>query len=226
MAQIKICGITREEEVSWLNEAGVDYAGFVIFEKSKRNIGIPKAERLMAGFRPGIRKIAVTVSPDAPCLLALQEAGFDAVQIHGEMMACRPEGFVLPIWRAANISSSGEMEECLRECSGYAAQGGWNVEAFLIDAKEYGSGKTFGWETSGTAAAAWDAFRQRLNEMQIRFALAGGLNPSNVADGIRLFDPDIVDVSTGVEREDGHGKDLAKIRAFVTEVRSMADNRK
>ena len=60
--EIKICGITAMEEARWLNEAGADYAGFVFYEKSKRNILIADAVEIKKCLDPSIRTVAVTVS--------------------------------------------------------------------------------------------------------------------------------------------------------------------
>ena len=53
-----------------------------------------------------------------------------------------------------------------------------------------------------------------------KLVLAGGLTPSNVAEGIRIFTPDIVDVSSGVEKDYGSGKDEEKIKQFVRKVKN------
>lgn len=55
VSKIKICGITRACEAEWLNEADVDYAGFVFYEKSKRNISIAKAKEIAKKLKPDIK---------------------------------------------------------------------------------------------------------------------------------------------------------------------------
>ena len=63
--KIKICGITTEEEVKWLNQANVDYAGFVLFfEKSKRNVSLERAKELLKVLDGSITPVAVTVEPE------------------------------------------------------------------------------------------------------------------------------------------------------------------
>ena len=63
MAKIKICGITRESETEVLNRMQVDYAGFVFFEKSKRNVSIEQAKEIKKHLKPSIKTVAVTVNP-------------------------------------------------------------------------------------------------------------------------------------------------------------------
>ena len=83
--KIKICGITKEAEAEYLNEAQVDYAGFVFYEKSKRYITPLDASEVMKRLNPNIKKIAVTVSPDANLINQIQTYNFDVIQIHKEL---------------------------------------------------------------------------------------------------------------------------------------------
>ena len=82
--KIKICGLTRPEEAYFLNEYKVDFSGFVFYEKSKRNVSIDRAKEIMNALDTDIKKVAVTVSPDAALVSSIEEAGFDILQIHGD----------------------------------------------------------------------------------------------------------------------------------------------
>lgn len=214
MPRIKICGITKLEETEYLNQNRVDYAGFVFFEKSKRNISISQAEELISRLDKSIQKTAVTVNPDAELVRRIEQAGFDLLQIHGNLDEAVLKTCRLPIWRAVNISSLKEAKEQLeRECAFENMQ----ITGYVVDGAEYGSGRTFRWETTGKSAEA-AAFTELLQRMKEKtFVLAGGLRAENVSEGIRIFSPDVVDVSSGVEGENGKEKD--KIENFVKEVR-------
>lgn len=83
MTKIKICGITGEDEIAALNETGVDYAGFVLYEKSKRYVTVQKARQLFEKLNKGIRKAAVTVAPERALIEDIGRAGFDLLQVHG-----------------------------------------------------------------------------------------------------------------------------------------------
>ena len=83
MTKIKICGITGEDEIAALNETGVDYAGFVLYEKSKRYVTVQKARQLFEKLNKGIRKVAVTVAPERALIEDIGRAGFDLLQVHG-----------------------------------------------------------------------------------------------------------------------------------------------
>ena len=85
------------------------------------------------------------------------------------------------------------------------------VEAIVVDGASYGGGKTFDWKQADVKNAAAELLMHR------KFVLAGGLNESNVQEGMELFSPDVVDVSSGVEGE--NGKDKTKINNFARKVR-------
>ena len=106
MTKIKICGITGEDEIAALNETGVDYAGFVLYEKSKRYVTVQKARQLFEKLNKGIRKVAVTVAPERALIEDIGRAGFDLLQVHGvdaaeaERIAAQTK---LPVWLAVNL---------------------------------------------------------------------------------------------------------------------------
>ena len=220
--EIKICGITSRQEAEWLNEAQADYAGFVFYEKSRRNVNISDAAMIRRSLYPGIRAVAVTVDPTPQQLRMIEIGGFDILQVHGALplevlRECR-----LPIWRAFNIEKLADVmqtpEETPEETSEETAERRQledaKIEAYVLDGMSYGGGRTFDWTVQGTAQ-----IRALFGEK--RLILAGGLNEDNVTDGIALFQPDIVDVSSGVERDYGGGKDEDKMRRFIRKVRGQ-----
>ena len=103
MTKIKICGITGEDEIAALNETGVDYAGFVLYEKSKRYVTVQKARQLFEKLNKDIRKVAVAVAPESELIEEIGRAGFDLLQVHGvdaaeaERIAAQTK---LPVWLA------------------------------------------------------------------------------------------------------------------------------
>lgn len=232
--KVKICGITTMKEADWLNAACADYAGFVFYEKSKRNVSMMDAVMIKKSLYPSVKTVAVTVSPTVDELRAIEIAGFDILQVHKELSLEVLRECKLPIWRAFNIGVLADVQK--PEDGGTQADGksgkedqtqareseeekkerqqleNARIEAYVLDGIEFGSGKTFNWN-SGNAAQIRALFRDK------KLVLAGGLTPSNVAEGIEIFRPDIVDVSSGVEKEYGSGKDEKKIQQFISEVR-------
>ncbi len=156
-----------------------------------------------------IIKIAVTVSPDENMIHRAAQTGFDVLQIHGDydrrLLQKKPDQ--LKFWRAVNINNSNDLLD-------FDWEEAKAFDAVPLDAKNYGSGRTFGWDSVQNSN-----FRERLRAQGISFVLAGGLTADNVSEGIRIFEPDIVDVSSGVENETG--KDEEKIRKFVEQIKNV-----
>lgn len=218
MTKIKICGITGEDEKAALNETGVDYAGFVLYEKSKRYVTVQKARQLFEKLNKDIRKVAVTVAPERALIEDIGRAGFDLLQVHGvdaaeaERIAAQTK---LPVWLAVNLRDPAEVRRWRREEY-------HRIAGIVLDAGAYGSGKTFGWEQDGQdeMCCAVRAFREKLLAEGLTFVLAGGLNAENVAEGIRIFAPDVADVSSGVETlcDGTMAKSIIKIKEFKKSV--------
>ncbi|MCM1112462.1 MAG: phosphoribosylanthranilate isomerase [Muribaculum sp.] len=195
--QIKICGLTDVREAEYLNQNRVDYAGIVLFyEKSRRNMEIGAAERILEALSPAIGRVAVMVSPTAEQVRQAADAGFNYVQIHGEL---RPQAAkILPVWKAFHVAEQERFSEYRNRPE---------IAGYVFDAQEPGSGRCFDWEPL-----------KNLPRDGKRLILAGGLRPENVAEAIARVRPDVVDVSSGVEAPGG-GKDAALIEAFVKQAR-------
>ena len=106
MTKVKICGLSRPEDIEAVNAYGADYAGFVFFEKSKRNVSYEKAEMLIKELKknPKIQSVAVCVSPSQDEVGRFNDMGFDFIQIHGTIPAdCQSDGG-LALWQAVNIA--------------------------------------------------------------------------------------------------------------------------
>ena len=209
--QVKICGLTKTEEAAYLNDVGADYAGFVFYPKSKRNVSFVQSKEIREQLNPQIQAVAVTVSPDVELVRKIIDSGFDIVQIHGELNKEVLETASIPIWYAVNIIKE---EELLQKAEAFMKMPQHlqkKIEAIVVNGASYGGGKTFDWKQANVKNAAAELLMQR------KFVLAGGLNESNVQEGMKLFSPDVVDVSSGVEGE--NGKDKTKINNFVRKVR-------
>ena len=201
MTKFKICGLTTCQEAEWFSEEQADYAGMVLFfPKSKRNISVTQAEKIIQALPDEIKSVAVVVSPDTDQIRQLEKAGFDLIQIHGTVLSEVVEALHVPFLRAFNVDNMQEWEifEQEEKCAGY-----------VFDAVKPGSGETFDWSSLPS-----------LSEDGKPYLLAGGLNPENVGDAIRSLQPYGVDVSSGVESDQGKGKAPEKIKAFAEAVRN------
>ena len=198
--KIKICGLTSPAEARYLNENHVDFAGMVLFfPKSKRNISIEQAMEIMAVLDTSIKRVAVVVSPSIEQIRQIEAAGFDYVQIHGEIPEAEA-AIAIPILKAFNVSDMNSYEKYHNDS---------RIAGYVFDAIEPGSGKTFDWRLV-----------DNIPRDEKLLLLAGGLNPDNVRMAIEAVHPDGVDVSSGVENDDGAGKNPEKIHDFVAAVKS------
>lgn len=166
--------------------------------------------------------VAVVVSPTPEQVGEIKELGFDYIQIHGTISAETLKELDMPLIRAINVGMAGEAGESAG-CCGEALTTqieervreekrlfGERLFACLFDAAEPGSGKVFDWK-----------LLSEIRTLPLPFFLAGGLNPHNVGEAVRMVRPDAVDVSSGVEKsEETVGKDRAKIKEFIRKVRT------
>ena len=210
--KIKICGITNEKEADYLNDNKVDFAGFVFYEKSKRNITIDKARLIMNRLDSNIKKVAVMVSPTLEEVIDKEDDGFDVIQIHGEIDEAILDRTRKKVWCAINLSDE-EYDDKMRWLMGLKPNQYRKITGIVIDSKNFGSGQTFDWQQNIDKLES-KVFKDKT------FILAGGLNSDNVGEAISILHPDIVDVSSGVEANvDKVGKEKRLIDDFVLAVK-------
>ena len=208
--RVKVCGLTRPEDVAAVASAGAAYAGFVFFPKSPRNVTLAQARDLALLAPPGLAKVALTVDADDAFLDALlAEVPVDILQLHGheppDRVAAVRARFGLPVMKAVGVATDAD----LPALDDHAAV----ADMLLVDAKAPkgaalpgGNGLAFDWRL--IAGRQW----------RRPWMLAGGLTPDNVAEALRLTGAQQVDVSSGVESAPGV-KDAGRIAAFVQAAR-------
>lgn len=205
---IKICGITTAAALEAAIAGNAQYAGFVFYPPSPRNLTPSEATILAARAGSQIGKVGLFVNADdLEIAEALAAAGLDAVQLHGdetpERAAQVKARFGKPVWKALPVACAADVERALAYRDA--------VDLILFDAKTPkgalpgGMGLVFDW-------SLLSGYRGAQN-----WGLAGGLNPGNVADAIRITGTPLVDTSSGVESEPGV-KDTGKIAAFCSAV--------
>ncbi len=214
MTWIKICGITNLEDALTAVDAGADALGFVFYERSPRKVDPETAGRIAEKLPATIEKFGVFVNQNEESICALaHEARLTAVQLHGDNED--PHVADLVAQRQPQLKIMVGISMLHPKPEGWAMM--WRpdlVHAFLVDsgsASNYGgTGKTFDWQAS----------RPDIEVIATvgRVVVAGGLNPGNVAQAIRILKPWGVDVASGVEASPGK-KDPEKVRAFVRAVR-------
>lgn len=188
---IKICGITRPGDAEAAVAAGADLLGFVFRAGTPRML-VPEQVRWIRTVR-GAETVGVFLdAPLSEVLRVRAELDLDWVQLHGD----EPDSFLELLGR-----------QVIRRVT-VGAGVDWERIAYLAERClplfDPGAGDGLTW--------AWDCLAER--PADLRFGLAGGLSPDNVADAVRVARPYLVDVSSGVEASPGI-KDHVKVRQFI-----------
>ena len=192
--KIKVCGMTREEDVHFALSLGVDYTGFIVCPKSPRRISLKAAEKLVANVPEG-KRVAVDVEASLEDLKCYKSAGFDYFQIHSredfdvKYVAALSEIVGREhLWLAPRLTFEKPFPEFLFQ---YA-------DIILLDT--YSRNQIGGTGKPGD----WNYFSElRVKYSEAQFMLAGGLSPENVSEAIDTTGINHVDVNSGVELEPG-----------------------
>lgn len=198
---IKLCGMTRAEDLAAAVEAGADAVGFV-FAESPRRVTTDQARRLTRDLPPHILRFGVFVDQNpAEVARIVAATEIDRVQLHGFEDPMIRELIGTRVVKAFRARDAGIVEEIAT----------WGENTFLLDA----------WNDniSGGSGTPFNADIAKQAARHGRMILAGGLTPANVGRAILDVRPFGVDVSSGLETSPGL-KDPAKIRAFVEAVRA------
>lgn len=199
--KIKLCGMFRDCDIDYVNEAKPDYIGFIVmFPKSHRNIDLETALRLKSRLLPEIKSVAVSVNAPVKQFAEFAKQGAaDLLQCHGsenaEYIAELQRLTGVPIIKAVKVTNAADIENAQQLGADY----------LLLDSGT-GSGKAF------------DHSLIDPRKIRVPFFLAGGLTPENLGQAIRDIRPYAVDLSSGIETD--KLKDREKILAAVREVRN------
>lgn len=198
--KIKLCGMFRDRDIDYVNEAKPDYIGFIVmFPKSHRNIDLETALRLKSRLSPDIKSVAVSVNAPVERFAEFAKSGAaDMLQCHGsedtDYIAELRRLTNVPIIKAVKVTTAADIETAQLLGADY----------LLLDSGT-GSGKAF------------DHSLIDREKIRVPFFLAGGLTPENLGQAIRGIRPYAVDLSSGIETN--KLKDRKKILAAVKEVR-------
>lgn len=199
--RIKICGLTRDDDVRAAVDAGADAIGFVFYPASPRYVTPQSAARLCRLIPPFVTPVGLFVNaPLAGILETLSVVPLQLLQFHGDESEADCLAADRPYIRAARMRPGFDL---LKYAADFPSARGILVDAFV---KGYGG---------GGEAFDWSLIPPHFDRPLI---LSGGLDATNVGDAIRRVRPVAVDVSSGVERSKGI-KDPEKIAGFVAGVR-------
>ncbi len=204
MTRIKICGVTREQDVHAAVTAGADALGFVFYEKSPRHVSAWEAAALLRSVPPFVTSVGLFVDPNEDCVRqVLAQVPLDVLQFHGDETPEFCARFGRPYLKAIRVKAGVDLVECAAR---YAGAQGLLLDAY-VEGVQGGTGESFDW-----------ALIPR--DLPLPVILSGGLHAGNVAQAIRRVRPYAVDVSSGVEAAKGI-KDAAKVAAFIKEVEQI-----
>jgi phosphoribosylanthranilate isomerase len=204
--RVKICGLRSRAEVAMAADLGAAYVGLVFFPRSPRHVTPADARWILREPFAQVTRVALTVDADDALLGEIVAAGpIDMLQLHGheppERVAQVRERFGLPVMKAVGVEDETDLP-LLDEHARAADQ-------ILVDARP-----PRGAPVPGGRGIAFDWRLIRARRWTVPWMLAGGLNPQNVAEAIRLTGAEQVDVSSGVESAPGR-KDRKLVAAFI-----------
>jgi phosphoribosylanthranilate isomerase len=211
--RIKICGITRIDDLRDSVKAGADALGFVFYPKSPRYVSPAQFALLARELPPYVSAVALFVNPAlAEVEAVVRAAPVSLLQFHGDETAAECAAIAAtvcrPFVRAYRVKPDTGAADLLSCELAYRAASPW-FSGLLLDAyvDAYGgAGKVFDWSLIP-------------KELAPRVVLSGGLSVHNATEAVVRVRPYAVDISSGVEQHKGI-KDARKIAAFVAAVRA------
>ena len=200
LPKIKVCGLTREEDVDRVLSLGVDYCGFIVYPKSPRGLTLERAAEL-ANRVPEGKRVVVDVETDSENLKRLNELGFDYYQIHAKQ--ADRDSFAKwselvgkdRLWLSPHSAPEERFPEACLDFAGTIL-----VDTFSKD-QVGGTGQVGDWERFAKLQAI---------HPHTRWILAGGLSPDNLAQAVEESAATCIDVNSGVESAPGI-KDAQKL---------------
>lgn len=196
--RIKVCGITRPADADRVAELGGDMIGLIFHRPSPRFLTIAKAKEISRAVSPILDKVGVFVDENVETILRIAEKlRLSTVQLHGNEPAKDISRLKREGYRVIKVFGVKKRDDFLRLHHSRA-------DLVLLDRispdQRGGSGKRFDWSLLP---------KRRINNLM----LAGGINSENVSEGVKLFDPLVVDVNSGVENRPGI-KSSKKLKVF------------
>ena len=202
LPKIKVCGLTREEDVKLALSLGADYFGIILYPQSPRAVSLDRAVELAAAVPVG-QRVAVDVATSLEDLKGYRDAGFDYFQIHfgvdfeHSMLAEYSKTVGKEkLWLAPRLASEDTFPKDILDYADTIL-----IDTFVKD-QFGGTGKLGDW-------ARFNALKEAYP--QTNWVLAGGLSPSNLLDALSSTAADHLDINSGVESTPGI-KDEVKLR--------------
>lgn len=204
MTRVKICGMTRVEDVIDAVRCGADALGLVFYEKSPRYVSVRQAMELTELIFPFVTLVGLFVNASAETIRGvLKEIPLDVLQFHGDENPVFCAQFGRPYLKAIRVKPGVDLLQCATDFAG--AQG--LVLDTYVEGILGGTGSSFDWALIP-------------HDLPLPVILSGGLHIGNIGAAINQVRPYAVDISSGVEIDKGI-KDPAKMAAFINEVNKV-----
>ena len=203
--RVKICGITRLQDLHAACDAGADALGFVFYEKSPRHVSIAAAAALLRELPPFVQSVGLFVNAEPAFIEAvLQAVPLDLLQFHGDETPADCARFGRPFIKAERVNRESDLLKCAAD---FDAARGLLLDAW-VPGMPGGTGERFDWSLIPP-------------DLPKPVILSGGLTPDNVAEAVRRVRPWAVDVSSGVEVTKGI-KDAYLIAQFIAKAKEAS----
>lgn len=199
MVRVKMCGMTRIEDVLYAVSLGVDAIGFIFYEPSPRYINHLSAKKILAEIPPFVTTVGVFVNAKDQVNQILQELPLDLLQFHGTESGIECRSYGRPYLKVVTMNDEIDWAKLCEEYH--------DSKGFLLDAPKNLHGQSVSFD--------WADIPKSIHKPII---LAGGLTPDNVNPAIQQVKPYAVDVTAGIEASKGI-KDHQKMLAFMQAVR-------
>ncbi len=201
--RVKICGLTRAQDVQAACDAGADALGFVFYAKSPRNVSIATAAELVRRLPPFVQSVGLFVNAEPGWVASvLEQVPLDLLQFHGDESPADCARHGRPYIKAVRVNQDTDL---LKYAADFDAARGLLLDAF-VPGVPGGTGERFD----------WTLIPENLPRPVI---LSGGLHPDNIDEAVRRVRPWAVDVSSGVEASKGI-KDPHKMAQFIAKAKA------
>lgn len=201
--RVKICGITRVQDLHAACAAGADALGFVFYEKSPRNLSIEAAAKLVRALPPFVQSVGLFVNADTAFIRRVLDAvPLDLLQFHGDETAADCVRHGRPYIKAIRVTADTDLLKCAAD---FETACGLLLDAY-VHGVPGGTGESFDWKLIPST-------------LPKPIVLSGGLTPANVATAVQQVHPWAVDVSSGVEAAKGI-KDPHHVAQFIAKAKA------
>jgi phosphoribosylanthranilate isomerase len=211
--RVKICGITRLQDLHAACAAGADALGFVFYEKSPRNVSVETAATLLRAMPPFVQSVGLFVNAEPAFIDAvLKVLPLDLLQFHGDETPADCARHGRPYIKAVRVNRDTDLLKCAAD---FEQARGLLLDAY-VPGVAGGTGERFDWSLIPSSLAG-------------SIILSGGLTPDNIGTAVHQVRPWAVDVSSGVEvtmLENGVAvaakgiKDAQKLAQFIAKAKA------